>query len=245
MQQFMKYFELVTKIIKKQKRLFIIGGCVLVVLLLLGSNAYLYTKLSTVTSVPIEPVTVQAESKNAAKVYVDIKGAVQKPGVYEGTEGERIVDIIRRAGGLTFEADTSLINQSKLIEDQMVIIVYTKEEMRKLINTNTGRLISDECVCPELLNDACLIDSNNPGTSNNQNSNNTTTGNNNPGINGLININTATAQELQQLPGIGEARANDIVNFRRDNQFITIDDIKKVSGIGDAIFARIKDLITV
>ncbi len=63
---------------------------------------------------------------------------------------------------------------------------------------------------------------------------------------GLININTATANELIKLPGIGEAKAADIIQYREEyGKFQTISDIMKISGIKDALFQKIKDLITV
>lgn len=62
----------------------------------------------------------------------------------------------------------------------------------------------------------------------------------------LININTATADELDTLPGIGPTTAQKIIDYRETNgPFTTIDDITKVSGIGTSTFNRIKDLITV
>ena len=63
---------------------------------------------------------------------------------------------------------------------------------------------------------------------------------------GLININTATAEDLQTLSGIGEVRAKAIVEYRTQNgNFSKIEDIKNVSGIGDATFSNIKSMITV
>lgn len=63
---------------------------------------------------------------------------------------------------------------------------------------------------------------------------------------GLININTASKEQLMTLPGIGDARANDIIRYREESGgFQTIEDIKKVSGIKDAAFQKIKDSITV
>ena len=63
---------------------------------------------------------------------------------------------------------------------------------------------------------------------------------------GLININTATAEELDRLPGIGAKKAEAIIEYRDNNgNFKIIDDIKKVSGIGNATFEQIKELITV
>ena len=61
-----------------------------------------------------------------------------------------------------------------------------------------------------------------------------------------INLNTATAEQLETLPGIGPAKAQAIVKYRTDNgNFASIEDLKKVSGIGDKLFEQIKDQITV
>jgi competence ComEA-like helix-hairpin-helix protein len=59
-----------------------------------------------------------------------------------------------------------------------------------------------------------------------------------------ININTAPSEVLQTLPGIGPALAERIIAFRTETPFVTTEDIKKVSGIGDAVFEKVKDLIT-
>jgi competence protein ComEA len=63
---------------------------------------------------------------------------------------------------------------------------------------------------------------------------------------GRININTADAAELQQIPGIGESRAEAILSYRRENgSFGSIEEIMKVSGIKDALFEKMKDYITI
>ncbi len=62
---------------------------------------------------------------------------------------------------------------------------------------------------------------------------------------GRININSATAEELKTLPGIGDSKANNIISYRSDNKFASASDITKVSGIGNALYEQIKDKITV
>lgn len=69
---------------------------------------------------------------------------------------------------------------------------------------------------------------------------------NNDTATNLININTATKEQLCTLPGIGESKANNIINYRTNNgYFITINDIKKVSGISEGVFNKIKEYICV
>lgn len=64
--------------------------------------------------------------------------------------------------------------------------------------------------------------------------------------NGLVNINTASQSELESLPGIGEKTAEKIIDYREENgDFKTKEDLKNVSGIGDAKYSEIEDLITV
>lgn len=170
-------------------------------------------------------------TKEKKTVYVDIKGAINNPGVYEMDYDSRIIDVIKEAGDLTEEADTSLLNLSKKVDDEMYIIIYTKEEMQKykeeLIPTKTIiKEVEKKIVCPDDDNDACLITSNSNNTS-------------------KININTASKEELESLPSIGESKANKIIEYREKNKFESIEDIKNVSGIGDSLYEKIKDNIEV
>ena len=161
------------------------------------------------------------------KILVDVKGQVNNPGVYETTVQNTVMDVINQAGGLTNKSDTSNINLSKKLEDEMVIIVYSKEEIRKM-NTN-------QTSCPNY-NNACI--DNKDEKSNLENSDNTKSQ--------LVNINTADQQTLQTLNGIGETKAQAIIEYRESNgKFEKIEDIKNVSGIGDSAFEKIKNNITV
>ena len=177
---------------------------------------------------------VQAEEivkTNPKTVYVDIKGAVNNPGVYEVDYGSRIIDAIITAGDLREDADTSVLNLSKKVTDEMYIIVYTKDEIMaykdKMIPAKTiVKEIEKRIICPDENNDACL----------NQNNNSIST---------KVNINNASKEELQSIPGIGESKADLIVEYRNNNSFESIDDIKNVKGIGDSLYGKIKDYIEV
>lgn len=186
-------------------------------------------------------------------LFVDIKGEVKNPGVYELEENKRIIDAIKIAGGLTKNASTDYINLSKKIKDEMVIIIYSKKEIEDY-NKNTNeqkeiikyQIIEKECVCPNTINDACIsenneLSSNENDTKEEKEITNSIEENNDK----LVNINSATIDELTTISGLGEKKAEAIIEYRKENKFTTIEDIKNVSGIGEALFEKIKDYITV
>lgn len=161
-------------------------------------------------------------------VVVYVCGAVVSPGVFELEEGARIQDAILAAGGFSDDAATESLNLASLVEDGEQIDVPTLEELEEaeaagieLTTTTTGSSASDS-------SDSSSDDSSSSSST------------------GLININTATAEELEELPGIGEVTAANIVADREENgPFSSIEDITRVSGIGDAKYAAIADLICV
>lgn len=151
-------------------------------------------------------------------VKVDIKGAVEIPGLYEVKEGSRIEDVIKLAGGLTEDADTSFINLSKIVEDEMVIIIDTKEE----IESNKEESVQKE-ISSNRKEEEKTIDSSNS----------------------KISINKASKSELLKIPGIGSVKAEAILQYRGTNGFFQkLEDIQKVKGIGSQTYEKIKDYIT-
>jgi len=120
--------------------------------------------------------------------------------------------------------------------DEMVIIIYSKEEVKDFKKTKeTENKVIEQCIQKSdtsLTNDACI--DNNENNKKNQTNQNT-----------KININTATLEELMTLSGIGESKAKSIIKYREENPFKTIEDLKNVTGIGDNLFAQIKENITV
>ena len=142
----------------------------------------------------IEPEGVKNE------IMVHIAGAVQKPGVYTLTEGQRIEDALQKAGVLE-NSDIDALNRAALLVDGQKIVVPYKN------NSDDMAQIMDD---------------------------------------GLININQADLQQLMTLPGIGEAKANAILSYRAQyGGFSRVEDIQKVSGIGEAIYSQIKDKIKI
>lgn len=203
----------------------IIGGCFI--------YYYFYQKeevnLDNNINLKVEEVKKEEKKEEviSEKCYFDIKGEVKNPGVYSIECDKRIIDAINVSGGLTKNSDTSVLNLSKKIEDGMVIIVYSKKEVSDYLNT-LKELDDKSSICDNsnIENDAC---------SDNNSSNN----------NSLININTASISELMSLSGIGEAKAKSIVSYREKTPFKSIEDIKNVEGIGESLYASIKENITV
>ena len=173
--------------------------------------------------------TKELESIPEEKYYVDIKGYVKKPGVYEVSKTSIVNDCLKLAGGLLKNADTTTINLSKPVSAAMVIYVPKKNEVIKSTTDKTTTTTT------EIPNNAAI-----PDNSNTSSDTSSTT------LNLKINLNTASKEELTKLSGIGEAKAQDIIDYRNTNgSFKTIEEIKNISGIGDALFAKIKDNISV
>ena len=165
-------------------------------------------------------------------VQVDIKGEIVTPGVYEMSKSQRVIDVIKKAGNLTKSADTSMINLSQKLKDEMVIIIYSKEEVEKMNK-------EEPCICPEN-NDACINDDDKAVIKESDKTETKT-----PNSSDKLSINKATKDQLMTLDGIGEAKAKAIIEYRNKNGlFKKIEDLKEVSGIGDSVYEKIKDHIT-
>lgn len=180
-----------------------------------------------------EELKVTTTIKVEKNIFVDVKGAVKKPGVYEVKENSIVNDCIKLAGGITSSGTLSNINLSKKVTDEMVIYVFKKSE----ITTSAKNEIPCTTEVIEINNCPIITDNQ---TSNNDKKETTT-----DTIGKKININTATKEELTTLTGIGESKANSIIEYRKTNQFKSIEELKNVSGIGEALYESIKDSITV
>lgn len=174
------------------------------------------------------------------RIKVDVKGSVKKEGVYEMSEGSRVIDVLNKAV-LLKTANTKYINLSKYIFDEMVIYIFSNSEIKEIEKNK-------ENPCSNITNNACInIDNKSiiKDTANDKPVYNLNENSIEGNTNIVININTATINELQTLPGIGESKASSIVEYRNENgNFNSIEDIKKVSGIGDSVYEKIKNYIT-
>ena len=152
-----------------------------------------------------------------AEIVIHITGEINEPGIVTLKEGDRIIDAIKEAGGLTSLADESKINLAKkLLDEDKVYIPKIGENIESDAMSDDINIISNENKSQESSN---------------------VTGS------GKININIASKEELKMLPGIGEATAQKIIDYREESKFNSIEDIMKVSGIGEKKFQAIKEMI--
>ncbi|PRT71177.1 competence protein CelA [Streptococcus anginosus] len=157
-----------------------------------------------------------SSSEESEFLTVDVKGAVKNPGIYQLKKTSRINDAIQKAGGLTTDADSKSINLAQKLTDEAVVYVATMGENAASVSSNTGQ-------------------SSTLGTSEvaSQKGN-------------KVNLNTADLSELQTISGIGQKRAQDILDYREANgKFNSVDDLKNVSGVGAKTLEKLKEYVTV
>lgn len=181
-----------------------------------------------------EEVVADKKEEVTEKVKVDIKGAIKKPGVYELDSNSIINDVIKLAGGLKTNASTKYLNLSKKILDEMVINIYTESEVKKMKEPVDVCEVKDQ----DLTNcdDATIIVTNPDSNKEISNSNEV--------VDNKVSINDGTKEELMTLSGIGEVKAQAIIDYRNKNgKFSKIEDLMNVSGIGESTYNQIKDNI--
>lgn len=158
------------------------------------------------------------KEKENKTIMVDISGEIITPGVVKLPEGSRIIDAITAAGGKTEDADLSKVNLAYILDDgvQLYIPRYNEKLEKEIVQTEPGVGIIQEGI-----NTTSKKDS-------------------------KVNINTANKEKLATLPGIGEGTAEKIIEYRsKIGKFKTIDEIKKIPGIGESKFKSLKDKITI
>ena len=163
-----------------------------------------------------EKAVKDSAEEKSKEIVVHITGEVKKEGVVYLKEGARVIDAIEEAGGETKEADLSQVNLAYILQDGQKIYIPNKNEKNSEYITEN--------------------------IGNNVEENSTSTREEGK----KVNINTASIEELDQLPGIGPSIAQRIVDYRTEHgKFKTIEEIQDVKGIGDAKYDEIKDNITV
>lgn len=171
-----------------------------------------------------------SEDKAPSPVLVDIDGAVAHPGVYDiaGTT-ERVKDAVEAAGGLLDDADTTSVNLAQAVTDGMKIHVLKEGEVSSSAGSAAGTASGSTSAASSSDKSSTLASSSSASESS-----------------GLVNINTATAEELETLPGVGESTAKTIVQDREEHgAFSSKEDLMRVSGIGEKKYAKLEANICV
>lgn len=183
----------------------------------LAGGLFLVVRASTGGGIEVVLPTATAQVRLDFKVYMT--GAVETPGVYEVREGSRLEDVVAAAGGATKEADLNAVNLAARVGDG------EHWNLPKL-----GEAAASDSVVPATQPTGGLQTTGGPQA--------------NGRAQGKINLNSASAAELEELPGIGEVRAGAIVAYREANgPFTSIDAVTDVSGIGPATLETIRDLV--
>ena len=239
--------------IKKNKIIYIFICIIIVILCVIilffldkkdaSSEDYNYLEISeeSINSNTTEDNNTEVQNN----IYIHIMGEVKNPGVVIAKEGDRIKDIIEKAGGTTEKADLKNINLAYKVEDGQKINIPNIDENKS------------ENVLQEKDDEKNKSTTNNTNNENAKNVNHITKssgtnvivdGNNNEAESksSKVNINTATQTELETLNGIGPSTASKIIKYRNERgKFKKIEDIKNVSGIGEAKFKKIEADIVV
>ena len=163
-----------------------------------------------------EPGASETATATAATVVVHVVGAVARPGVYTLPSGSRVSDAVAAAGGATGNAAEEGVNLARVLADGEQVRMLTKDEVAAGVKAGGGGAAG------------------------------TGAGGGGATAGGKVDLNRATAAELDALPGVGPSTAQKIVDDREANgPFKKVEDLMRVSGIGQKKFDALKDLVTV
>ena len=196
-----------------------VKGSVLFVCLIIGMGLFWMSRqeaeveeaATSLAETTILPQEVEDKTTVSTVIYVDVKGEIHHPGVYQMKAENRVKDLIEAAGGFTPLADDQKLNLAQLLEDQMVIVVPKKGEE---VNSELAQAPTSQ--------------------------------KKEVGKEGKVNINTATVEELKTLKGIGEKKAEAIIEYRKQNgSFKNKEELMKVRGIGKKLYESFQERVIV
>ena len=196
-----------------------VKGSVLFVCLIIGMGLFWMSRqgeeveevAASLSETTILPQEVEDKTTVSTVIYVDVKGEVHHPGVYQMKAENRVKDLIEAAGGFTPLADDQKLNLAQLLEDQMVIVVPKKGEE---VNSELAQAPTSQ--------------------------------KKEVGKEVKVNINTATVEELKTLKGIGEKKAEAIIEYRKQNgSFKNKEELMKVRGIGKKLYESFQERVIV
>lgn len=168
---------------------------------------------------PAAPEETEISAETAGSLFVYVCGNVNSPDVYACGRGDRVIDAVRRAGGFTDGAAAEYLNLAEPVADGMKIYVPSVREVQE------GTVPEFAASSGQPVSGAASAGSSKTGK---------------------VNINTASMEELMTLPGIGETRAQSIIDYRKaSGKFKKAEDLMNIPGIKDGSFQKLKDHISV
>lgn len=202
----------------------------LIILFLVGvmlfGGGYRYAQFKERAAAGDTPVLEKTVEKAPAELQVHVAGAVARPGVYKLPEGARVIDAVNMAGPLADAALDALKLAAPVTDGQTIPVPV------QMTSPEGAAFPGNAAGAPG--RGGYMVAAPAPGAGQAG------------AVNGLVNINTADAGQLDTLPGIGPALAQRIIQYRETNgPFYSVEDIKNVSGIGDKKYEELKDKITV
>lgn len=214
---------------KAKKLIFItvlLTGCIITSLISTNDKA---KALPGGSSLQSAQSTVASKAAQAKTVRVQVSGAVLEPGIYDVPASCRVEEAIAAAGGLTENADSERVNLVRKVRDGMQIRVPVQKAARPSRTQRKKAQVKSD------LGESALGKSGGAKVGSGRNNS----------MMQSVRINSASASELQQLPGIGPALAQRIVETRNNERFTSADDLLRVPGIGKAKLAKLRDYVEV
>lgn len=203
---------------------------------------------------PAAQVSTPTPAPEASGIVVHVAGAVMRPGVYRLPSGARNQDALNAAGGPTAFANTDAVNLAAVVRDGSQIYFPTRDEQASggaappassSRRSSRQRSQPEENTPPSATGNPADTNSA-PPAANDSNSQPDRPDKLTDPSQGQVNINTASSEELQRLPGIGPALADRILAYRQANGgFKTVEELREVSGIGDKKFAKLQPFIRI
>ncbi len=215
-----------TKVTEEVKKRF--AFILVLAILIAGGSFYFYGQKNS-SEQTMANVSTDLDGSAKAKperdeIVVYISGAVNKPGILRVPAGSRVVDVVGKAGGFAPGADAEKVNLAKAVKDGMHVNVpvATVPATKNTGTSSHASTRSSQSSTSASANVRTSADSND-----------------------VVNINFASKDELDKLPGIGPSLAERIIEYRQENgNFGELTELKKVPGIGEAKYNQIKDKIT-
>ena len=209
------------EMLNQKQKIILIAGIIIAIGIIIfqyvnsTKEVYSYVEKENIIEEKNEIMSVPEKEE---KIIIHVTGAVKKNGIVEVREKARINDVIEAAGGVTKEADLTNVNLAYIVEDGQKIYIPSKAD-RNILEENK-KIVSEEA-----------------GKKVTEEKNNSKK---------IVNINKAGLEELKTLPGIGESTALKILEYReKHGKFKSVEDLKKITGVGDSKLDTIKNLISI